>query len=523
MILAASIILVLLATYWFAAKEGFFSGVVHLACVVVAGAIAFAFWEPLAHALLGVGAMREWAWGLGILLPFCVSLLVLRIATNLLIPDRQNYPQVVDLVGGGVTGVGSGIITAGIGLIGIGFLPIGDMGGGFVRTRDSAGQPAEQSGLPFPAAMTEAFYGSLSRGSFAPLTNRDGLAVAYPVLTKQAWGLHRDTAKKGRVELAAAPGDLTVGTPYVGTFPGAPGAAEYVVVPLSVNKEGFHAGTTYILSASQAHLIGDGTNPEVAFPMGWQEGGKMYLFDGITNYATNVPGEQKIDLLLAFPNADLKGQGPKALMYKGLRIPLSAPSTNLADLPTGGGARVAYDTSAPTIPGNYLRLDSKLGPILNKNVVPPGVPITEGAITEADGVDLPLKTSGSISPSLRVDKLYQLPGTKIVKLDVSRGRSPVDIWEEPRRTAGEKAELVLVDADGNTFTPIGWLHGQPSTNLLNVRLDSRRGVPTVGSAPMLSSAGKDTLDLLFSIPVGRTIVAVKLGDLTLGTINLPID
>ena len=39
MTLAASIILVLLATYWFGFKEGF-SGVAHLAYVVVAGAFA---------------------------------------------------------------------------------------------------------------------------------------------------------------------------------------------------------------------------------------------------------------------------------------------------------------------------------------------------------------------------------------------------------------------------------------------------------------------------------------------------
>ncbi len=523
MIFAASIILVALATYWFGFKEGFFSGTVHLACVVVAGALAFAFWEPLAHVLLGMSAFREWAWGLSLLGLFTLLLLGLRIATNLLIPDRQNYPHAVDVAGGLVTGLGTGLLTAGIGLIGVGFLPLGDLGGGYVRLQSKAGQPGVKSQVPFPATITEAFYGALSRGAFAPMTNRDGLATAYPSLARQAWGLQRDTADKGRVELAAAPSDLTVGTPYIGSFPGGE-AAEYIVVPISVNKEGFHRGATYVLSASQTHVVGDADAPKVAFPKGWYEGGKLYLFDGMTNYATNVPGEQSIDLMLIFDRSDLDTQNPGSLMYKGLRLPLAAASQDMADLPMGGsGSRVAYDANAPRIPGSYIRADPNLGVIINKNSLPAGMEVQSGAITEADGLDIPSKVSGTVNKSLRVDRLYQLPGTKLVKLDVSRGKSPVDIWGDARREAGEDAELVLVDSQGNTFTPVGWLHRQASSGFINVKLDPRTGVATVGKAPMLSSAGKDNLDLLFSIPIGRTIVAVKLGDITIGTVDLAIE
>jgi hypothetical protein len=523
MTLAVSFIFVALATYWFGFKEGFFSGVVHLACVVVAGALAFAFWEPLAHALLGVAALREWSWGLSLLGIFCISLLALRIAANLLIPDRQNFPQAVDVTGGCATGLATGMITAGVGLIGIGFLPIGDLGGGYVRLQSKAGQPGLKSQLPFPASFTEAFYGSLSRGAFAPMTNRDGLAVAYPSLTQQAWGLQRDTADKGRIELTAAPGDLTVGTPFIGTFPGAPTNGEYAVVPVSVEKEGFHQGSTFILSSSQARLIGDGSTPAYAFPKGWREGGKNYLFDGMTNFATNVPGEQSINLLLVFDMADLAGQEPKSLMFKGLRLPLATASTNLADLPLGGGtSRVAYDTNAPRIPSNFLRVDPTLGVTINKNSLPAGMDVEAGAITQASGLDIPSKLSGTVNKSLRVDRLYELPGTRLVKLDVSRGQSPVDIWGDVRKSEGENAALVLVDADGGTFTPVGWLHRQSSIGMINVKLDARTGVPTISGVPMLSSAGKDSLDLLFSIPAGRKIVAVKLGETTLGTVSLDV-
>ena len=108
-------------------------------------------------------------------------------------------------------------------------------------------------------------------------------------------------------------------------------------------------------------------------------------------------------------------------------------------LPTGGGAKATYDTAAAVILSNYLRMDSKLGPILN-NAIPPGVGHRR-AITEADGAT-PLQTRGMVNKNLRVERLYELPSTRIVKLDVSRGRSPVDMWEEPCRTAGEDAEIL---------------------------------------------------------------------------------
>ncbi len=537
--LIASIVFVALATYWFGFKEGFFSGVVHLVCVVVAGALAFAFWEPLAHILLGITALREWAWGLSLLGLFTVLLLVFRIATNLLIPERQNYPHLVDIIGGGATGLAAGILTAGVGLIGIGFLPLGgEFGGGYVRMqqgKNGAGQPGAKNQVPFPAVLTEAFYGGLSRGSFAPWTNTDGLATAYPSLARQAWSLQRDTAEKGRIEVAAAPNDLRVGAPYVGPYRGAP-ADSYVVVPISVNKEGFHRGQTYVLSASQARLVGDGGtgDPAVAYPKAWVVRGSLYLFDGVTNYVTNIPGEQEIDVLLLFDQQDLASrnssgqptsapQTPKSLMYKGLRIPLAGSTEDLASLTSSqGGSQVAYDSNANQIPGTYVRMDATLGVIINKNSLPADMQPQDGAITEADGIDIPAKQSGSVNTSLRVDRLYQLEGTKLVKLDVSRGKSPVNIWGDVRREVGEDAPLVLVDSTGMTYTPIGWLHRKASDGLINVKLDPRTGVPTVGNVPMLSSSGKDNLDLLFSIPVGRKIVAVKLGDVTLGTVDLEI-
>jgi hypothetical protein len=88
--------------------------------------------------------------------------------------------------------------------------------------------------------------------------------------------------------------------------------------------------------------------------------------------------------------------------------------------------------------------------------------------------------------------------------------------------AGENAKLVLVDSQGNTFDAIGWIHRKESDRLINVRVDDRNGVDSIGDVPMLSSAGKDNLILLFRIPKGRDIKALKLGEKTILTTDLPV-
>lgn len=525
MTIAASIIFILLATYWFGFKEGFFSGLIHLACVIVAGAVAFAFWEPLAVAMLGSSSTREWAWGVSLLAIFCFALFLLRLAGNLLIPDKLNFPHLVDILGGGATGAAAGLLTAGIGLIGVGMLPIGNPSG-YVRAQSgNSVAPTQKTSESryFAATMTEQFYDMLSLGAFKPLTNRGNLATSYPALTKQAWSLQRDTVQRGRVELAVSPSDLTVGTPYQGAFPMPGITGDAVIVPITVQRGGFHKGSNFVLSSSQAHLIGGGSSPAIAFPEGWREGGVNYLFDGLTNYATNVPGEQSVSLMLAFDAADLRGQAPTSLMFKGLRIPLAQASNDLATLDMGsGGAGIDYDRNATPIPATYVKLDSRIGVILNRNSLPPGIEAEGNTITLADGDDVQSRTTGTISKSLRVDRLYELPGTKIVRLDVSRGKSPVDIWGENRAKGGIDNPLVLVDDEGKTYLPIGWLHKKASDNLLNIKFDARDGVPELEGLPLLSTAGRDELDVLYSIPVNRRIVAIKIGDVTVGVTNVTV-
>ena len=100
--------LVVLIGYWWA-NQGVFSGILHLLCVIVAGAIAFAFWEPLTVGLLLRGnAFDNYAWGVSLVGLFVAVLLPLRLATNKLIPANVDLPHWANLSFGFPVGAGSG-------------------------------------------------------------------------------------------------------------------------------------------------------------------------------------------------------------------------------------------------------------------------------------------------------------------------------------------------------------------------------------------------------------------------------
>ncbi|NIM31085.1 MAG: hypothetical protein GTN60_07155, partial [Pseudomonas stutzeri] len=87
------IALVLLIAYWWA-NQGLFSAIIHLLCVIVAGALALAFWEPITLGLLLKGGFFDaYAWGVSLLGVFVLALLVLRLATNKLVPANVKIPR----------------------------------------------------------------------------------------------------------------------------------------------------------------------------------------------------------------------------------------------------------------------------------------------------------------------------------------------------------------------------------------------------------------------------------------------
>src|SRR4051812_4042984 len=112
-----SLIVTLGLTYiWL--TRGFFSALIHLVCTIIAGAIAFAAWEPVSYWILDgspTGGFMSFtsgvAFAVGLILPFAVSLVLLRVGVDKLLPANVVLDPKLDYVGGGVCGLAIGILT----------------------------------------------------------------------------------------------------------------------------------------------------------------------------------------------------------------------------------------------------------------------------------------------------------------------------------------------------------------------------------------------------------------------------
>ncbi|MEM9373468.1 MAG: CvpA family protein [Planctomycetota bacterium] len=174
------IALVLGLTYAWMVR-GFFNAFIQLVCTVVAGAVAFAVWEPLAYLLVNISKDRGFlsliadaAWGIALIIPFSVVLIVLRVISDKVIKANIKNVGAVDYAGGGLCGAVIGVICAGITTIGVqsirvpsdflGYQPLwytedrGTGGGSLVLT-DSLWLPADK--------LTGWIYSGLSVGSMS--------------------------------------------------------------------------------------------------------------------------------------------------------------------------------------------------------------------------------------------------------------------------------------------------------------------------------------------------------------------
>lgn len=179
-----------LAALWMV--RGFFSSFLHMICVIAAGAIAFALWEPLAYLILEkapkdgfLAFIESTAWGVALVVPFAFSLAILRVLVDKAIPANAQLETLPDYIGGAVCGLVTGTITAGIIALSVNMLWFGTSFLGHQRLEwDSVGSTMKrQSGLMFPADdLVAKFYGGLSTTAFEPKADL-ALARQYPDLS----------------------------------------------------------------------------------------------------------------------------------------------------------------------------------------------------------------------------------------------------------------------------------------------------------------------------------------------------
>jgi hypothetical protein len=542
-----------LITYWWA-TQGLFSATLHLVCVIGAGVLAFATWEPASDIVMGAAPLVPYARGIGLLLPFAVYLLVLRIAADKLAPDNLNFPHVVNLALGGAVGAAAGTLTVGISLIGIGFTHSSrDMLGivGTARNARSQGQPnTEILAFWVPAHVyTGDFFALLSAGSFTPTLGSANLSNHYWSLGKEAFGLNRDTynrnGKLGRT--VSTPGAVRIDraefVPGMRLTDGTSVGDAYVL-DIHFDPGASDGGQGFAISASQLRLLGSpggksSRRAEVSFPIAWAQevtdGVRgTFRFDDLGHYISAPPGSQSLDATVVFPATKFPANAPpKYLWAMGHRIafPQIAKQATAQDgvamlTKNSSGALVEVPPGTPSIAPEDMVMNDQISPAsadLN-NLGNMKVKDTN-YLFEGEGE----YTQGGFrgSKGIIVKGIWSPPSTRIVRLNVSRGsKNSIDLWNDRskvRERAGEDSNLALVDNFGKRYYPIGYIHliGTGDRGV-NIRLQRDGAYFKISSFPTLSSSGSDTLYALFSPPVNSTIVGVVLGNEWVAKANLEI-
>ena len=174
------------AFIWF--TRGFFGALLNMACVLIAAAIAFAAWEPLAYLILEkvpgnkgfLSFLPGMAWGIALVVPFALSLGILRVVVDKAVPANVVVGKLAERIGGGVCGLISGIVTSGIIVLGISALWT-STGWWYQRlVKDDNGRLESTARLWVPVDdIVEQMYGRMSRTT---LSTEYSLARLYPDL-----------------------------------------------------------------------------------------------------------------------------------------------------------------------------------------------------------------------------------------------------------------------------------------------------------------------------------------------------
>jgi len=163
--------------------RGMFSAMIACICVIVSGAIAFAVWEPLVYGVL-LAKMPDLAWGLGLLLPFCIALGITRAIAEASVPKNLDLNDATNFIGGTVFGLIMGVIVAGIVVTSLSFMRFPPSLLGYRSIKDDRGNLTYATALWIPAdKITIGVYEYLSSGALSSATP---LRTRSPKLYEQA-------------------------------------------------------------------------------------------------------------------------------------------------------------------------------------------------------------------------------------------------------------------------------------------------------------------------------------------------
>jgi len=531
MLIAANVILILIAgliAYWWA-NQGFFSALLHLMCVIVAGAIAFAVWEPLTlGVLISGGGFDNYAWGVTLVGVFVIALAILRVGMDKLVPANVAAPRWANLTFGGLAGAGAAVLSLGIFVIAAGHVQASKELMGFRdygrRERDGSVGPLSK-GLWIPVhKLTTQFYGLLSVTSFS--SPWGSMRQDAPHLDRQV-SLIRDSFGGGKGQITLSPDDVKIERISVID------SRWYVGVRFGAQD----FGDRFTLSSSQIRLIGTPASkravPDVLHPMAWRQDwidtaadiqSPFHEFNDISHYVSNEPGKEETTPVFRFDAP--AGFAPKYIQIRGTRFALPRPvppdsGTRALDS-MGSGRDSATDVaSAGGDISELVRVSADIRPLSVSTNQPRGtlkVEQIEKRYYFTAGKHTFKSTRSTGSRKLKIQGIYEPTGTRVVRVDISRGKGG-DIFRF-YSVEGDDADLALVDASGSEYRPIGYFyHSSAGYQLF---LDPANRIKAGNELPTPATGGDHTLEVLFYVTENTTLTGFRFGTVNVGTMDVRV-
>lgn len=567
--------LIFMAYWW--SLQGLYSALLHFGLVLVSGAVALAFWEHLAMGLI-VRVTYPFAWGMGLVLPFFLTLLITRVFLDSFAPrDPQIYPP-LDYIGGAVFGFLGGYLAAGVLILGLGFMPLPASILDFQpKAVDATGQvtdnPAGALWLRVDA-NTASFYSFLSSGAFS---SERPLATHQPDLATQA-ALHRMgfdpqasvTAVPGTVEVTAAlacpspvnyiddrVGDLilkTAGGQQVRT-------AGHKLVAVSTTWKAEPRGTydtdqALRVYSSQIRLgamggkvddppvslhapigvtttTGDAAAPVRTF-MAFGDDKAQVFSTTKTSYLTwifLVPAEQKVEYLLVRHLRFEFAEEPKD-DKAALAVAVGHLSGHIAateDTPPAAPAVPATPEGPKTEDKPGFRVGRSAGAIAESiaisDVLPQpfsqnyaaGFNIKDNFLISGTG---DIAAVEGLARALAIDRIQVPSHQAAIRAKVGREQAQ-SLLGAAVSTAAALNPVYLKDSAGENYNAVGYAL---------VRSDRRQRVHLNLDAPLRSSkeipvremGPQDSLYLFFAVPKGVKLTGFHIGEKTFQSIDLPV-
>ena len=545
---------IIFMTYWWS-MQGLFSASIHLILTIMAGVIAFSFWEPLSSLFLGF--MPESAWGIGLMLPFGLSLLMMRFALDKLVPGNLNFPPIADNIVGGLCGFLSGCITTGILIMGMqmmgfssffGYQPYAlNENGEVVAYKDNRGN-SKSLWLKVDQS-TASFFNLLSNNAFAPILTNNTMGV-YRKDMVRAISLSNDTRIQGAYARRSIRGDsirvlktdedsfglASIDKLPVPLQPHLQSERRTVVIgtQIKVTEASDEDGRVRIkpnqvrLNHSREEDQYRPSAVEESFPVGYIQAGEFVSFKKPQEYVRSEVSapEMTVHWVFQIPMT----HEPNFLVIKRARLNLQPVRRNTVRDPERVAKLIRAVNRVTALPvGNismkdrdaYVRKTARLPFPLNKNQLPTDVEIitVEGVGRIKDkhyllrGSSMVRKPTSKarLDDRLRVTSIYTQPDAVMLQVTIGpMGDKKKNLYHRINEHTEVDEAPRLVDVNNRPYWAMGYVVTK-GTAQYKVSIDPKSPVRTMADMNLGQLSPGEKLILIFQLPKNKVLAYLKHG------------